>query len=431
MAHPHSVPLDSPHAGLRRDWYLFGGLTFCFAVGFAIYAGIFQNFIREELAVDPRQLGGLESLREVPGLLTAFLAGSLVALAETRLSGFAIAFCALGIAATGLAWGYWPLVAISVFWSIGAHLWFAVSPAIVMALSKGEESGRHLGRMAGIGSSGTLVALAATALLLRWQKAALPGAKVPYTALFVVAGCLMLVAAGACLRISAHGSSTAARARLVFRREYRLYYLLIFLEGCRRQISGTFAPFVLIVVFGTRVETMLSLAFANALLSMLFSPLAGKWIDRRGERAVLTLYYVLLVLVFLGYGLLRSVSLLYALYLADSVLFCLALGITTYLNGIVRPGDLTPSLAMGTTMNHVAAVVVPVTGGILWKTMDNYRLPFWIGIGVALVSLWAARHVPRREGMTGSSSVGPASGHLAREGAGEAHVNAGAEGDRG
>jgi len=65
----------------------------------------------------------------------------------------------------------------------------------------------------------------------------------------------------------------------------------------------------------------------------------------------------------------------------------------TYLNGIVRPGDMTPTLTMGTTMNHVAAVVVPVTGGVLWKVMGDFRIPFWIGIGLLLVSLDAARRI--------------------------------------
>jgi hypothetical protein len=58
---------------------------------------------------------------------------------------------------------------------------------------------------------------------------------------------------------------------------------------------------------------------------------------------------------------------------------------------------MTPSLTMGTTMNHVAAVVVPVTGGVLWKTVGDFRIPFWIGIGVVLLSLHAARMIPRRD----------------------------------
>ncbi len=385
-----------PH-GLRRDWRVFSALTFLFACGFAVYSGIFQNFIREDLGVGPGQLGLLESAREVPGLLTAFLAGSLVVLAETRLSGLAIACCAVGVAVTGYAWGFGSLVLISVFWSIGGHLWFAVSPAIVMALADGQSGGRHLGRMSAIGSFGTLVTLALTVVFTRWYRATWPAAHMPYAAMFVVAGSLMMAAALLTCCLSPHGSTSGARARLVYRREYRLYYLLTFLEGCRRQIFGTFAPFVLIMVFGAKVQTMLVLAFINASLTMLCSPVVGHWIDRYGERRMMSLYYTLLVLVFTGYAVSPRIEILYGLYLLDSLLFSFGLGITTYLNSIVRPGDLTPSLAMGTTWNHVAAVVVPVTGGVLWKTLHNYRIPFWIGIGVVLISLWAAQQLPRHQ----------------------------------
>src|SRR5256885_1823291 len=65
---------------LDRDWRLFTLLTFLFAFGFAVYSGVFQNFLRDELHASPLQLGQLESIREIPGLLAAIMAGTLVAL---------------------------------------------------------------------------------------------------------------------------------------------------------------------------------------------------------------------------------------------------------------------------------------------------------------------------------------------------------------
>ena len=70
----------------------------------------------------------------------------------------------------------------------------------------------------------------------------------------------------------------------------------------------------------------------------------------------------------------------------DSILFSFGVGITTYLNRIVRPGEMTPSLAMGQTMNHVAAVVIPLAGGLLWHRF-GYHAPFWCGVVAALASL--------------------------------------------
>jgi hypothetical protein len=42
-------------------------------------------------------------------------------------------------------------------------------------------------------------------------------------------------------------------------------------------------------------------------------------------------------------------------------------------------------MAVGFTINHIVAVVVPVIGGILWMT--DYRIPFLMGAGMSIISL--------------------------------------------
>src|SRR5689334_8025723 len=144
---PESETLEAP----RRDWQLFIAVNFLFAFGFAIYSGVFQNFLRDAYGPDPLQLGNLESLREIPGLLAALTAGTLVALAESRVAGLGLLLTAVGIGLTGNVTGYVPLVLVTVFWSLGFHLWAAVSPAITLTLAKGKEGGRHLGRISAVG----------------------------------------------------------------------------------------------------------------------------------------------------------------------------------------------------------------------------------------------------------------------------------------
>lgn len=179
-----------------------------------------------------------------------------------------------------------------------------------------------------------------------------------------------------------------------FRREYGLYYLLTFLEGCRRQIFSIFASFALILVYHVPVQHMLLLQFVNSVLIAVTAPRIGKLVDRVGEKLPLTAYAIGLIVVFLGYATFENVWALYALFLIDNVLFSFGVGFTTYLHRIVRPAELTPSLAMGTTMNHIAAVTVPVGGAYLWSVTGNYQLPFWVGVGIAGVSLIATRWLP-------------------------------------
>ena len=181
--------------------------------------------------------------------------------------------------------------------------------------------------------------------------------------------------------------------RLLYRREYGLFYGLTFLEGCRRQIFTTFALFALIEHWKVPVGTIATLMLVNAVASFAVAAPVGRLIDKIGERASMTFYYAAIALTFAGYALVQSVLVLQFLWVLDSVLFSFGVGITTYLSRIVRPGEMTPSLSMGQTMNHIAAVVIPVAGGLLWHRF-GYHAPFWCGGGWrALVSLFITQSV--------------------------------------
>jgi MFS family permease len=375
---------------LRRDWSLFTLLTFLFSFGFGIYGGVFQNFMRDVLHSQALDLGRLESLREVPGLLTALTAGTLVALAEARVAGLGLLITAVGMAATAFVppSGYWLLVAVTVLWSAGFHLYSAVSPAITLALAKGKEGGRHLGRMSSVSAAASLCGLG-----VAWGMAQLLP-RVVYGPCFFVGGLCVLASAILCMLLSTHAEG-APRQPAVLRREYSLYYLLTFLEGCRRQIFSIFASVALILIYHQPVQRMLALQFINAIMISVTAPAMGRLIDRRGERGPLTFYAIGLIVVFVGYATSRSVTMLYALFLIDNVLFSFNVGFNTYLHRIVRPGELTPSLSMGVTMNHIAAVTVPICGAWLWQHTSNYETPFWVGVAIACVSLIATRWLPR------------------------------------
>ncbi len=393
-------------AMLRRDWRLFTLLNFLFAFGFAIYSGVFQNFLRDVLNANPLQLGQIESLREIPGLLAAIMAGTLVAIAESRVAGLGLLITAAGIGATGLITDYAQnvvhhnphdslvvvryliLIGVTVFWSVGFHLWASVAPAITLALAKGLEGGRHLGRMNAVGSAATLGALGLAFLL----STKLP--QMGYKPYFFLAGLCILAAAVLCSMLSTHAEG-GERARIILRREYGLYYLLSFLEGCRRQIFSIFASFALILVYRVPLGPMLALQFVNAILISATAPLIGRMVDRQGERGPLTFYSIGLIVVFLGYATFHNVWALCALFLIDNMLFSFGIGFTTYLHRIVRPKELTPCLSMGVTMNHIAAVTVPVGGAWLWMRFHNYQIPFWVGVAIAAISLLATRWLPR------------------------------------
>jgi MFS family permease len=373
---------------LRRDWTRFGIATILFAFGFAVYGGVFQNFMRDQVRANEFDVGSLESLREIPGFLTALMAGTLAAFAESRIAAVGLAITAVGIGITGAFHAMPPIIAVSIFWSVGFHLYATMQSPITLTLARGKEGGRHLGRMAGLGGLATIAALGVS-----WIIAQVVG-KNSYNTFFVLGGLSILGAAIAMGSLSHHAAGTK-RQPIVFRREYGLYYLLIFLEGCRRQIFSIFASFSLILVYHVPVQNMLALQFLNAILIAITAPRMGKWIDKVGERTPLMFYAVGLIIVFLGYALIQKIEILYLLFIIDNVLFTFTNGFTMYLNRIVRLGELTPSISMGITVSHVAAVAIPVSGAWLWHHFGNYQIPFWVGVVFALVSLVATQYIPK------------------------------------
>ena len=109
-------------------------------------------------------MGGLESSREIPGLLAVGIAAAVASFAETRIGAVCLLLSALGVAATGFVHDFPQLVAVTVFWSVFMHQWFTSSSAIPLALVRGQEGGRHLGRMGAIGAGATITAFGLVAL---------------------------------------------------------------------------------------------------------------------------------------------------------------------------------------------------------------------------------------------------------------------------
>lgn len=66
------------------------------------------------------------------------------------------------------------------------------------------------------------------------------------------------------------------------------------------------------------------------------------------------------------------------------------MGAAIYLRKIAVSSDIAPSLAMGLTMQHAAAVVVPIVTGFVLNYV-GYQIPFLIASGFAVVTLFVTR----------------------------------------
>jgi hypothetical protein len=164
--------------------------------------------------------------------------------------------------------------------------------------------------------------------------------------------------------------------KLVLRRKYWLYYTLNFLSGARRQIFTVFAIFLLVEKYGLAVSAIAGIYVLNYALTFLTNRYISRAINNYGERVVLSLESAWVAII---------------LYVLDSIFFNFSIGLNTYLQKTAEAGDLAQSTAVGFTINHISAVVIPLVGGSLW--LLNWKLPFIIGACLTVVSLYFTQKI--------------------------------------
>jgi MFS family permease len=393
--------------------------TFAVTMALNVFQAIAPNFFRDELGMDGAQNGYLIAIRELPGFLLIFVAAVLLRLGLARATAISLVLMGVGFAAFASAGSFGGLIVPTLVASVGYHSWLQLQDALGLSLARHGEEGSVLGRFRAIGFAGTLVGLAAVLAMLlgvEWAFGDLRQHQGPWLrGAWLAVGLAALAGAVAIARFpDAEGARAAARAapRITWRREYRLYYWLTFLDGSRQQIYFAFAPFVLVEEFGVNARALLILLIVSAIINWRSGGPIGRLVDRYGEKRMLTVGYACHLLVFLGFALSRNIWFLYATYLGYNFLFLFSIGTTTYLRKICRREDLAPSLAVGVSLAHLTAVAVPIVGSALWARL-GYQFPFLFGTAFIFVSLWLTQRIDVERQRVPGAPGAPAVAHVA------------------
>jgi len=373
--------------GKRRRGILFLALA-CAAVGMAVslQVALNENFVVEEIHLSGYEKGLLEAIRESCGITALGLLALLAGLAEPLIGVAMLLLVGVGLAGYAGVRDFTWLWILSVVWSQGLHIWMPLPNSMMLSLAEPGRTGRRLGQLQAAGAAGSLGILVLI-LSLNW-------AGLSIRPMYLIGGTAAVLGAVACLGIPRDIKTPGPR--FVMRRRYSLYYLLSFLEGWRKQIFLAFAGFLLVKVYSVPLKAMLTMWTIGLAITWLAAPLAGRLVDRLGERITLYFYYVAIIAVFVAYALVRDARVLCGLYMADNILFTLGLALTTYVRRIAPPEEHTPTLSMGVAMNHVAAVAMPLAGGLLWQRM-GYQWTFGLGVVAALMSFLAVSRLPARQ----------------------------------
>ena len=364
--------------------------NFLLYLGFNVWRAVFNNFAVEELGVSAAQMGLIQSAREIPGLL-GFVLGFLVLwFSEMRIMGISVLMMGVGLVVSGGAYSLGVLVAGTMVMSTGFHFFYPSNSSLVLMGVGKDDAPKWLGRLSSISS---LAAVAGT--LIIWilvEGVQIGPLSVPawgYRNLFYAMGGLVMLGSLFALRNGrqSQGELLRKRRKVIFRRDYWLYYLLTFLMGSRRHIFSTFAIFLLVQVHGIGVRQTALLFLVNNLVSSYSAAQLGRLVTRFGERRMLTFNFIGLVGVFLGYAYVSYLPALFALFVLDHVFFGFNLAVDSYFQKIAHgPEEITSNVSMAQTINHVSALVVPILGGILWEQVAP-SATFLAGVAIALISL--------------------------------------------
>lgn len=381
--HAHDAPSGAP---TPTEFLMV--LGFVNTLGFAGWQALINNFAREQAGFGWFETGLNQSVRELPGLLAFTAIFWLIWMREQSLAYVSLVMASIGIAMTGFFPSLSGILLTTLFMSIGFHYFETASHSLQLQLLQQGNAAREMGRIQSASSAAQFVAYAIVFAATAWS------GLVSYTTVFMVIGLAgMVLTWQAFRRFPQYQGPVVQRKTLVLRRRYGLYYALTFMSGARRQIFVAFGAFLLVDRFGLGVDKIALLYLVTAFASTLLAPRIGRIIGRFGERRTMILENLILVLVFTGYALTQSAAVAALLFVIDGASTSLTIAQRTYIQKIGDRADMTATTSVAFTFNHIAAVIIPVVFGAL-----GHRDPsiiFWLGTGIATLSLSLAFLVPR------------------------------------
>ncbi|RCK38902.1 membrane protein [Thalassospira profundimaris] len=379
--------MDTPvYKGWRNPEVLLILMAAAMPLSFSTWMALLNNFSVEMADFTGREIGILQSLREIPGFLAFTAIFVLLILREQTFALLSLLVLGIGVAISG----YFPTViglyCTTVLMSIGFHYFETMQQALSLQWVKKERTALVMGKQLSAKSVSSLVMFGIVWVMLEVFN-------IEYRYVYLFGGALTIITAlfiwGAFPKFSDAHPQTK---KLILRKRYWLYYALTFMSGARRQIFTVFAGFLMVEKFGYDAATITLLYLLNHAINMFLAPKIGKLIGKWGERRALSFEYIGLFLVFVSYAFVENHIIAGGLYVIDHLFFAMAIAIKTYFQKIANPADISSTAGVSFTINHIAAVFIPAAFGLLWLVSPS--AVFLAGAAMALVSLVLSLNVP-------------------------------------
>lgn len=356
-------------------------------LSFSAWMSLLNNFVIEVAGFDGEKIGILQSLREVPGFLAFTVVLAIMFISQQRLVYLSMLSLGLGVALTGIFPSVTGLYITTIIMSLGFHYLETLNQSLSLQWLSKAEAPIVLGKITAAKSMAAVASIIIIYIMMSYYK-------VEYKTVYIFFGGLTsIIAIVSWIGFEHFKDDVVQEKSIRLKRQYWLYYLLTFLAGARRQIFVVFAGFLLVEKFGVDIHDMLLFLLLNSILNIYLAPKIGRFISHFGERMSLRVEYIGLMIIFTSYAFVDNVYVAFGLYVIDHLLFAMAIALKTYFQKIADPKDIASASAVSFTINHIAAVFLPVLLGLVW--LYSYHLVFIIGTVVAIGSFALSLLIPK------------------------------------
>lgn len=389
---------------MKKGMKLYFVIVALTALGLALTNDVMNNYFKDAYGVTVIQRSLLEGPRELPGMLLIVVIASLSFLSDIRISMIAQLLSFIGAIVLGVVTPPFGFMMLFVFInSLGMHMYFPMQDSIGMSLAEPDKIGKRMGQYKGLGTAFQMIG---AGIVFIGFKTGIFSFERDIKWSFLLSAVLFAIifVIFMYLNKAMHIEGThPKKARFVIRKEYKYYYVLVIMYGVQKQMMMVYGPWVLIEILGKKTETMALLSVIGLFIGIFFIPAIGRWLDRFGVKKLLYADAISFIIVYFLYGLLSAgyvtgvlalsgipVALAYILFIIDRMSTQMSIVRTVYLKKIaIEPEDITPTLSLGISMDHVMSISFAMLGGVIWYNYGPQYI-FFLVAALSFINLYVA-----------------------------------------
>ena len=362
---------------------------FAIFAGYSIWRLILPNYTVETFNISAGQIGILSSLSAAPGVFAVCIGFVARKVKPSILMAASCLLVGLGLIWIGSQPNWDQLWCGVLAIGIGFAGFYPIITSFGIESSAPEKVSISLGRLKGFGP----LAAIASALLIQFAITSLG-----YDGLLTLTGIFVSITGFTAVIYVRKMKCVSDQGNLRLKLTLWPYYALNFLAGCRSAFFKYFIIFFLVKEHDLKIQQTAWIGMIGSLFIAISYFVIGKIASRYEHRDVLSLIYVLVALVFLGFTAFNSIKwVLVLLFWGDSLLFGVSVLTDSYLKEISASSNLVGDVATGLTFFYIAGFLMPHLAGLIWDNRGSESAFVFGSILALLAALVSRKLVPVTE----------------------------------